>query len=116
MSYIVIYCDGKADAQHVLNELYKKYKSREGANITPRFNAHVTSLIYVAQGDGDDKKMPKNTYFELPYKIYFDPNYIDLVTKEQPYKLPEGQTYYLVHPETKQYLKNPGPDVLEQIK
>ncbi len=53
---IVIYpAKGQGAAQKLLTRLVEIFKGVEGRNITPRFNRKVNSLIYYAQGDGDDK-------------------------------------------------------------
>lgn len=46
---------GKNNAQLVLDTMYNLYKGLEGLDIKPRFNEKSTSLIYWAQGGGDDK-------------------------------------------------------------
>jgi len=54
---IVIYAhDGKSGAQKILDKVYDLFKGLEGLNQTPSYNKKVTSLIYYAQGNRDDKK------------------------------------------------------------
>lgn len=70
---IVIYpAAGKEKTQELLNRLYELFKDTEGSNIQPRFNEKITSLIWVAQGDADDKEGNYLAYFEDP-PIYFNP-------------------------------------------
>jgi len=88
---IVLYISaGKYDAQKALNMLYERYRAKEGLNRAPRFNQKVTSLIYFAQGDGDNKeKSHLHGFFEQPDMIYL---------KHEP-KDPI-QDYHLVDPGT----------------
>lgn len=61
--------------QKALDLLYQELKNFKGSGIRPRFNAQVNDLIYVAQGNGDDKiKEPliKTNLFEMPYMIYYN--------------------------------------------
>ena len=61
---IVIYIyGGKADAQRALNEIYTIFKNEEGVNRSPKYNEKVTSLIYFAQGNRDDKDIEKFRIF-----------------------------------------------------
>jgi hypothetical protein len=54
---LVLYaCQGKDQAQKLLDMVCGLFKGKEGLNILPRYNKRVTSLIYFAQGNGDDKK------------------------------------------------------------
>lgn len=71
---MVIYpASGKAQAQFVLNKLLEIFDRREGLNATPRFNAKVTSLIYYAQGNGDEKKVDDYAkFFDEPKKIFYN--------------------------------------------
>jgi len=56
MPVIVIYCaQDKELAEYLLNKLIALFHSIKGANLTPRYNKKITSLIYYAQGNGDDK-------------------------------------------------------------
>lgn len=88
---IVIYpISGKDNAQKVLNEIYKIFKDIEGNNLTPRFNKKVTSLIYYAQGNGDDKPIQPEDYEDD--KIHFKSDFVKKDTHED-YKLTiPGQT------------------------
>lgn len=53
---LVLYaCQGKEQAQLLLDEVCHLFAGQEGLNITPRYNKRVNSLIYFAQGNGDDK-------------------------------------------------------------
>lgn len=61
---VVIYpSSSKEAAEYVLNTLIKLYKNIEGANISPRYNQRVNSLIYYAQGDGDYKHENNAGYY-----------------------------------------------------
>lgn len=73
---IVIYIGGgKQNAEIVLNHLLAIFGTRKGLNTRPEFNAKLTSLIYFAQGDREDKILtPIRTRFfdeQLNY-VYFD--------------------------------------------
>lgn len=99
---IVIYpAKGKENAQRALNKLYIGLKNINGLGIRPLFNAKVTDLIWIAQGDSHYKKHTAyKMYFEQPKLIYFRK---DLTGKDQ--------DYYLLHPETGKeivYIKKPG--------
>jgi hypothetical protein len=87
---VVIYLYGKENAQKVLNILYKKLQGIPGSGNRARFSAYVTNLIWVAQGNGDEKldPMKKNDY-EQPYQIYFRPDFTGIV-----------EDYHLKHPQT----------------
>ena len=89
---IVIYlAAGKENAQAGLNKLFVLLKDIKGLDIRPRFNAKVTDLIWVGQGDSLYKTDPKTqAYFEQPNKVYYRPDF----TGTQ-------QDYRLQHPETK---------------
>lgn len=53
---IVIYVDGKDNAQYVLDTMYEHFKNYQGyTKYAPRYNQRVTDFLYFAQGDGDDK-------------------------------------------------------------
>ncbi|MGE0207015.1 MAG: hypothetical protein AB7R69_04155 [Candidatus Babeliales bacterium] len=97
MPRIVIYPGlEKYHAQEALDVLYAKFKNTPGLNISPRYNAKLTDLIYVAQGDGDFKENYSN-YFEQPKRVYYDEKMIPItaVTAD----------HYLRHPETRKPLK-----------
>ncbi len=90
---IVVYpVTGKKNAQKALNILYKKFNAFNGLDIAPSFNAKVTSLIYVAQGDADFKGDFYKEYYEPPHRIYYK-------LKEIPPVEPD-EDHYLRHPET----------------
>lgn len=88
---IVIYpTRGKENAQKALNKLFAGLKEIKGLDIKPLFNAKVTDLIWIAQGDSYYKKYPAyKSYFEDPKLVYF---HKDLTGKEH--------NYHLAHPET----------------
>lgn len=88
---IVVYpAKGKDNAQRALNKLYLGLKNINGLGIRPLFNAKVTDLIWIAQGDSGYKKYTAyKPYFEQPELIYFRS---DLTGKEE--------NYHLIHPET----------------
>lgn len=71
---IVIYpASGKDAAQRVFDTIYAHFKNDPGLGIAPRFNQRITDLIYVAQGNGDDKEAYNNKeYFQAPDYVYFD--------------------------------------------
>jgi len=73
---LYIFSDATA-AQKALDILFEVFKNKEfkGNGIRPRFNAQVTDLIYIAQGNGDDKKVEfirKTGLFEMPNMIYYN--------------------------------------------
>ena len=81
MAIIVIYAtSGKTNAQRLLNKIYSLFKDQDGLNIKPRWNEKVTSLIYFAQGHGDQKITSRYSKFFEPGnykgngKIYFKPD------------------------------------------
>lgn len=90
---VVIYpTRGKENAQKALNKLYAGLKDIKGLGLRPRYNAKVSDLIWVAQGDSNFKNQARyQKYFEGPDFRYFRP---DLTGK--------FQNYHLVHPETGQ--------------
>jgi hypothetical protein len=88
---IVIYPEkGKESAQQMLNRLYVFLKDLPGLDVSPRYNCKVTSLIYVAQGNGDDKNFVKEhpeyiQLYEQPEMVYFNAETIAQITgKQQP--------------------------------
>ncbi len=86
MPKIVIYvAGGKKKAQHVLDSMYEHFKDIEGIDRAPAFNERVTSLIYVTQGNRDDKIL----YPQLFEKslVYYNP----AITGEY-------QDYHLINP------------------
>jgi len=69
---IVLYIhEGKKNAQKALDQIYAMFQQYEGLDITPRYNQRVTSLIYFAQGNGDDKQDEFAEYYEEPERIYY---------------------------------------------
>ena len=86
---VVLYASGKEDAQNILNSIYKKFKNIAGLDIPPRFNAKVTDLIFIAQGDGDYKVEPFIGYYEQPKRVYYRS---DITGKLE--------NYHLIHPGT----------------
>ena len=88
---MVIYpVSGKKNTQNALNIIYQLFKDTKGLDIYPRFNAKVTSLIYVAQGDADNKTWHHEEWYEQPKMIYYN------------LQIPpeDGKNHYLRHPET----------------
>ena len=83
---IVIYvAAGKENAQLVLNKIYAAFKDKEGLNISPRFNQKITSYIYYAQGNGDDKEIDQYKYFfENPGMVHYKS---DITGEEENYAL-----------------------------
>lgn len=88
---IVIYpAIGKENAQKALNKLYAVFKNVRGLDMKPRYNAKVTDLIWIAQGDSHTKNVRAYTpYFERPGRVYFRKDFTGT-----------NQDYHLVHPET----------------
>lgn len=79
LPFIVIY-PSPGKAQYVINQVHKLFKNQEGLDVAPRYNERITSLIYVAQGHGDDKKRLNQSrtreyaeYFDQPAMIYYVP-------------------------------------------
>ena len=67
---IVVYPSlGKENAQLVLDTLYELFKDMPGMDLAPDYNKKITSLIYVAQGDADDK-VGNEQYFG-PGGVYY---------------------------------------------
>lgn len=91
MPLFVIYpAIGKENAQKLLNSIHSYFNNKiKGNGQVPRWNAKVTDLIFIAQGDGQDKTDENKDYFEQPKRIYYRK---DLTGKDQ--------DYHLVHPET----------------
>ncbi len=115
---IVIYAvTGKDKAQYVLDEVYKEFLQLEGLDMPPRFNEKVTSLIYFAQGDGDEKLLPKKQYlFEFPDRVYYRDDvlryYYELKDKNAE-QLEEEKA--LVNPKNKFQLRNPADPFKGQL-
>lgn len=75
---IVIYPEpGKNNAQSLLNKIYAEFKNEEGLDFIPRFNKKINSLIYYAQGNGDEKTSDYSRYFEQPDMIHFSESFGD---------------------------------------
>lgn len=97
---IIIYIDGGRDnAQKALNIIYEHFGSMEGLDRCPRYNQKITSLIYFAQGNAEDKDEKYNqcgdsSYFEQPDRIYFRTD----VTGE-------NQDYHLIDPKKAAHAK-----------
>ena len=86
---VVIYAFGKENTQRILNGIYQQFKDVPGLGFEPRYNAKVNDLIWVAQGDGDNKVDRYEAYYEMPGRVYYRP---DITGKPQ--------NYHLLHPET----------------
>ncbi len=86
---IILYILGKDAAQRALNKIFELFKDRQGLDRAPAFNRKVTSLIYFAQGNRDDKmKYPE--VFEKGEMIYFDPKFNG-----------QYEDFHLINPATK---------------
>lgn len=108
---IVIYTIGKEVTQKVINRLYfflkdqkdseviKEAKDKNGKCVPPRYNARITNLLWVAQGNGDDKNFP--SLFQEPHKLYFSEDIATSLGLDKDY-------FYLHHPETGEILNDPG--------
>lgn len=88
---IVLYIDnGKKDAQEALRLVYERYGSWKGLDRAPAYNAKGTSLIYVTQGNRNDKLEEANKkYYEQPGMVYFKSN---VTGKEEDYHLVDPGT------------------------
>jgi len=72
---IVMYAEYKKEAaEYVLNKCIELFKNMKGSNITPRYNKKITSLIYYAQGNGDDKLPHFAGYFTQDF-IFYKPDF-----------------------------------------
>lgn len=80
---------GTDNAQKLLNKLYQLFKDTPGLNKQPRFNARVSDLLWIAQGDGDYKTDEFAKYYENPKRVYYRPDFTGKL-----------QNYHLIHPET----------------
>lgn len=90
MPLIVIYVfNGKDATQIALNKIYNHLKGIPGLGIPPRYNVAVNNLIYVSQGNGQEKGGKFSLYYEQPKQAY----YRDNITGSK-------QDYHLKHPET----------------
>ncbi len=85
--------DGTEAAQKALNKIFnflKKHPEIKGSGDRPRYNGKVNDLIWIAQGDGDSKRISWNDqFFELPLKIYYKSDLTGIV-----------KNYHLKNPET----------------
>lgn len=99
---VIAPASSKETVQKLLNVFYTHLKGYSGSNITPRFNAKVTDLLYIAQGDGKTKEdiatlykalfqTNEDPYFEQPDCIYYKHDF----AKKDDVK----SIYYLHHPE-----------------
>ncbi len=93
---VVFYSDlGTESTQRALDILYnlfKKHPEIKGSGERPRFNGKVNDLIWVAQGNGDDKIAGAGNnlaYFEQPLMIYYRP---DFTGKVENYHLKNSET------------------------
>lgn len=73
---IVLYANGKDNAQYALDTAYRLFKDLTGLDITPRYNEKITSLIYYAQSNGDWKVADSEDYVQ-PNREVFRPDYVD---------------------------------------
>lgn len=73
---IVIYPNpGHKNAELVLDRIYTLFKDIDGADITPEYNKKITSLIFYAQGNRDEKVSSNwQHYFQQPDMIFYDSN------------------------------------------
>ncbi len=110
---IVIYANpGKATAQLLLNKMYELFKDIQGIDKTPRFNQKITSLLYWAQGNGDDKEIDSyRKYFDQPNMICYSANFKQIFDPQAPL-----EDYYLVDPKKQQSVKaSPGEKTRREI-
>jgi|GEM_PF-5632390 len=85
MAIIVLYPRaGKEYAQQALDMIIDLFGATEGLDVTPRFNQQISSLIYYAQGNADDKLIPGS-------ELYFEEDFIhfksDFTGQETDYRL-----------------------------
>lgn len=94
---VVIYpASGQSNAQRLLEILYEAFNGVPGTGQVPRFNEQITDLLYVAQGNGDDKEqvtLPASNprarpwwihYYEQPFMVYYA---ADITGKQVDYHL-----------------------------
>lgn len=95
----VIYVGGgKSRAQVVLNELYGALKGVKGSGKKPRFNAKVNDLIWIAQGNSDDKLL------YLDNNLHWDPSF---VYYNNSFPSDDGSyDHRLKHPETGAFIED----------
>ncbi len=91
---VVIYVHGGQEgAQKVLDRIYKLFTVNhpeiQGSGIRPRYNAKVNDLIWVAQGNGDNKTDTYKDVYELPLRAYYRSN---ITGKEENYHLKNPNT------------------------
>ncbi len=79
---------GRLQAQQALDKIFNLFKNVQGLNITPDYNARVNDLIWVSQGDPQERE-EEYPYFQGPGKIYYNPNFTGI-----------HKEYFLRHPET----------------
>ena len=60
----------------------------------PRYNAVVNNLIFVAQGNGEEKGEKRAQYYEEPRQVYYRKDFTGTV-----------ENYHLKHPKTGQDLE-----------
>ena len=75
LAKVVIYTttqEGKKHTQYVVDTLYEYFKDIQGLDITPRYNKKITSFLYVAHGNGDDKVGSNDEFFNTIGKVYDD--------------------------------------------
>lgn len=69
---IVLYpAAGQENAQKVLDIVYKKFGALEGLNCPPAFNEKVTSLIYIAQGNRNQKNDEGYAEYFSANRVYY---------------------------------------------
>lgn len=73
---VVIYpASGKQNSEKLLKILIRLFERVQGLNVAPRFNKQITSLLFYAQGDADDKlDLLENKYPIKPYDIFEYPD------------------------------------------
>jgi hypothetical protein len=90
---VVLYTKNGTEAtQKALNKIYHEFVQHpeiRGSGIRPRFNAKVNDLIWIAQGNGDNKGGQYSQYYEPPFQAYYRKDITG-----------EIENYHLKHPET----------------
>lgn len=86
MPTIIITCaQGKNSAQQVINILFQVFQTKQGLGCKLPYNQKVTSYIYYAQGNSDDKKIKElEQYFEQPAMVHYK---ADVTGKKEDYSL-----------------------------
>ena len=96
---VVLYSKNGTEAtQKALNKIYHEFVQHpeiRGSGIRPRFNVKVNDLIWIAQGNGDNKGGQYTQYYEPPFQAYYRKDITG-----------EIENYHLKHPETGQELVN----------